>query len=106
MRPHAAGSAVVVDVRTGRLLAMYSKPDFDPNDLAGGAGRDRIRETFNKLYTDSLRPMLDKTTSGAFQPGSTFKPFSALAALEDKIVDPSEHERCDGYLSFGRRIFH
>jgi penicillin-binding protein 2 len=106
MRPHAAGSAVVVDVRTGRLLAMYSKPDFDPNDLSGGAGRDRIRESFNKLYTDSLRPMLDKTTSGAFQPGSTFKPFSALAALEDKIVDPLEHERCDGYLSFGRRIFH
>jgi len=106
MRPHAAGSAVVVDVRTGRLLAMYSKPDFDPNDLSGGAGRDRIRESFNKLYTDSLRPMLDKTTSGAFQPGSTFKPFSALAALEDKIIDPGEHERCDGYLSFGRRIFH
>ena len=106
MRPHAAGSAVVVDVRTGRLLAMYSKPDFDPNDLSGGAGRDRIRESFNKLYTDPLRPMLDKNISGAFQPGSTFKPFSALAALEDKIIDPAERERCDGYLSFGRRIFH
>ncbi|MDB4943416.1 MAG: Penicillin-binding protein 2 [Labilithrix sp.] len=106
MRPHAAGSAVVVDVRTGRLLALYSKPDFDPNDLSGGAGRDRIRESFNKLYTDPLRPMLDKNVSGAFQPGSTFKPFSALAALEDKLVDPAEHERCDGYLSFGRRIFH
>jgi penicillin-binding protein 2 len=106
MRPYQAGSAVVVDVRTGRLLALYSKPDYDPNDLAGGAGHDRIRETFNKLYTDPLRPMLDKTVSGAFQPGSTFKPFSALAALEDKVVDPSEHERCDGFLSYGRRIFH
>lgn len=106
MRPHAAGSAVVVDVRTGRLLALFSKPDFDPNDLSGGAGRERIRESFNKLYTDPLRPMLDKNISGAFQPGSTFKPFSALAALEDKIIDPAEHERCDGYLSFGRRIFH
>ena len=106
MRPHAAGSAVVVDVRTGRLLAMFSKPDFDPNDLSGGAGRDRIRESFNKLYTDPLRPVLDKNVSGAFHPGSTFKPFSALAALEDKLVDPAEHERCDGYLSFGRRIFH
>ena len=106
MRPHAAGAVVVVDVRTGRLLAVYGKPDFDPNDLSGGAGRDRIRETFNKLYTDPLRPMLDKTMSGSFQPGSTFKPFSALAALEDKIVDPNEHERCDGYLNFGRRIFH
>jgi penicillin-binding protein 2 len=106
MRPYAAGSVVVADVRTGRLLAMYSKPDFDPNELSGGAGRDRIRESFNKLYTDPLRPMLDKTVSGAFQPGSTFKPFSALAALEDKILDPLGHERCDGYLSFGRRVFH
>ncbi|HEY8074183.1 MAG TPA: penicillin-binding protein 2 [Labilithrix sp.] len=106
MRPYQAGAAVVVDVRTGRLLALYSKPDFDPNDLAGGAGHERIRDAFNKLYTDPLRPMLDKTMSGAFQPGSTFKPFSALAALEDKVVDPNEHERCDGFLSFGRRIFH
>lgn len=106
MRPHAAGSVVVVDVRTGRLLALYSKPDFDPNDLAGGAGKDRIRETFNKLYTDPLRPMLDKTMSGVFHPGSTFKPFSALAALEDHLLSPEQKERCDGFLSFGRRIFH
>ncbi len=105
MRAHAAGAVVVVDVRTGRLLTLYSKPDFDPNDLAGGSGKDRIREAFNKLYTDPLRPMLDKTMSGVFHPGSTFKPFSALAALEDKIIPPSEKERCDGYLSFGRRIF-
>lgn len=105
MRPHAAGSAVVVDVRTGRLLAMFSKPDFDPNDLSGGAGRDRIRESFNRLYTNPLRPILDRTVSGAFQPGSTFKPFSALAALEDKLVDPYAHERCDGGLTFGRRMF-
>lgn len=105
-RPYAAGAAVVVDVRTGRLLALFSKPDYDPNDLSGGAGKDRIRESFNKLATDSLKPMLDKTMSGAFQPGSTFKPFSALAALEDKIIDPADHEKCDGYLSFGRRIFH
>ncbi|MBX3188212.1 MAG: penicillin-binding protein 2 [Labilithrix sp.] len=106
MRPYAAGAAVVVEVRTGRLLALYSKPDYDPNDLSGGAGRERIRESFNKLYTDALRPMLDKTMSGAFQPGSTFKPFSALAALEDKLLEPGEKERCDGYLNFGRRIFH
>jgi penicillin-binding protein 2 len=106
MRAHTAGAVVVVDVRTGRLLALYSKPDFDPNDLAGGSGHDSIREAFNKLYTDPLRPMLDKTMSGVFHPGSTFKPFSALAALEDKLVPPEEKERCDGFLSFGRRIFH
>jgi penicillin-binding protein 2 len=105
MRNEVSGAVVVVDVRTGRLLALYSKPDFDPNDLSGGAGRERVRETFNKLYADSLRPMLDKTMSGAFQPGSTFKPFSALAALEAKLVNPAESERCDGYLLYGRRVF-
>ncbi len=106
MRPHPAGAAVVVDVRTGRILALYSKPDFDPNDLSGGAGRGRVRETFEKLSTDPLRPMLDKTMTGSFQPGSTFKPFSALAALENKILDPEDRERCDGYLTFGKRVFH
>ena len=105
MRPQISGAVVVVDVRTGRLLALYSKPDFDPNDLSGGAGREKVRETFNKLYADALRPMLDKTMSGAFQPGSTFKPFSALAALEAKLINPAESERCDGYLYYGRRVF-
>jgi len=97
---------VVVDVRTGRVLAAYSKPDYDPNDLSGAGGKARVRETFARLSTDPLRPLLDKTMSGAFQPGSTFKPFSALAALEDKLIDPEQRERCDGYLMFGRRIFH
>lgn len=105
MRPHAAGAVVVVDVRTGRLLALYSKPDFDPNDLSGGAGRNRVSETFTRLYADPLRPILDKTMSGAFQPGSTMKPFSALAALEDHLIDPEHVEKCDGYVTFGRRVF-
>ncbi len=106
MRPQLAGAVVVVDVRTGRLLSLYSKPDFDSNDLSGGGGRARVRETFNKLYADPLRPMLDKAMSGAFHPGSTFKPFSALASLEDHMMEPEHKERCDGYLSFGRRLFH
>jgi penicillin-binding protein 2 len=106
LRGQPAGAAVVVDVKTGRLLALYSKPEFDPNDLAGGGGKARIREAFAKLEADPLRPLLDKTTSGAFHPGSTFKPFSALAALEDKLMPPDDRERCDGVLAFGRRLFH
>ncbi len=106
MRPQRAGAVVVVEVRTGRLLAMYSKPEFDPNDVSGGAGRDRMRQTVSRLYDDPLQPMLDKTTSGSFQPGSTFKPFAALAALEGRKVDPDDTERCDGFLMFGRRMFH
>jgi penicillin-binding protein 2 len=105
MRPHPAGAVVAVDVRTGRLLALYSKPDFDPNDLSGGEGHARVREAFNKLYSNPLRPMLDKTMSGTFQPGSTMKPFSAIAALEDKLVNPDLYRRCDGFIQFGHRIF-
>lgn len=105
MRPHLAGAVVVVEVKTGRLLSLFSKPSFDPNDLSGGGGRDRVREAFSKLVADPLHPLLDKTVSGAFQPGSTFKPFSALAALEDTVISPHDRERCDGFLSFGRRIF-
>jgi penicillin-binding protein 2 len=105
MRPHAAGAVVAVDVRTGRLLALYSKPNFDPNDLSGGAGRTRVRETFNRIYSDALRPIVDKTMSGSFQPGSTMKPFSALAALEDHVIDPEHSEKCEGYVVFGRRVF-
>lgn len=106
MRPHLSGAVVVVEVRTGRVLALYSKPDFDPNDLSGGSGKGKVRETFNKLYPDPLRPMLDKTMSGAFQPGSTFKPFAAMAALENRTVKPDETHRCDGYIAFGRQILH
>jgi len=106
MRNQRAGAAVVVEVRTGRLLAMYSKPEFDPNDISGGAGRERMRQTVSRLYGDPLQPTLDKTTSGSFQPGSTFKPFAALAALEGRKLDPDDTERCDGFLTFGRRVFH
>ncbi|HWL89434.1 MAG TPA: penicillin-binding transpeptidase domain-containing protein, partial [Polyangiaceae bacterium] len=105
MRSQLAGASVVIDVRTGRLLGLYSKPDFDPNDLSGGGGKERFRETMRKLTEDPMRPTLDKAMSGAFQPGSTFKAFSALAALEDHLLNPEERERCDGYLYFGRRIF-
>jgi penicillin-binding protein 2 len=106
MRPYPTGAVVAVEVKTGRLLALYSKPDFDPNELSGGLGRERVRETFNKLYADTLRPMLDKTMSGAFQPGSTFKPFAAIAALENRTVPPEEYRRCDGFIAFGRQILH
>jgi penicillin-binding protein 2 len=105
MRVHLSGAVVVVDVRTGRILAMYSKPDFDPNDVSGGGGRARLREAMNKYARDTLRPMLDKTMTGAFQPGSTFKPFSALAGLERKVINPMEREHCEGRILFGHRPF-
>ncbi len=105
MRGQLAGAVVVVDVRTGRLLAALSKPGFDPNVLSGEQGKQAIRDAFRRLSRDPLKPLLDKTTSAVYPPGSTYKPFSALAALSDGLIDPSAEVDCKGGYEFGRRYF-
>jgi penicillin-binding protein 2 len=105
MRGQLAGSVVVIDVRTGRILAALSKPGFDANVVSGGNGTDAIREAFTKLYSDPLKPTLDKTISAAYPPGSTYKPFSALAALADHLITPDTRVDCHGGYEFGRRFF-
>ncbi len=105
MRGELAGGAAVVDVRTGRILGLVSKPSFDPNELSGGHGKKVIRDAFRRMFNDPLKPALDKTVSGAYPPGSTFKPFTALAALEMGLVDQRARVDCRGFLRVGRRIF-
>lgn len=104
-RGELAGGVVLVDVRTGRILGMYSKPGYDPNALSGGSGKQVIRDAFRRLYSDPLKPALDKTVSGAYPPGSTFKPFTALAALEKGLIDTQSSLQCKGALTFGKRSF-
>ncbi|MDX2053913.1 MAG: penicillin-binding protein 2 [Polyangiaceae bacterium] len=105
MRGQLAGAVVVVDVRTGRILGALSKPGFDPNVLSGGVGKDQLRDAFRRLYSDPLNPMLDKTISATYPPGSTYKPFSALAALQDGTIRPADQADCHGGLEYGRRYF-
>lgn len=105
MRGQLAGAVVVVDVRTGRLLAALSKPGFDPSVLSGEQGKQAIRDAFKRLSRDPLKPLLDKTTSAVYPPGSTYKPFSALAALSDGLIDPNAEVDCRGGYEFGRRYF-
>ncbi len=105
MAKQLSGAVVALEVRTGRLLAVYSKPEFDPNEVSGAQGRARLREAFVRLRADPLAPMLDKTTSGAFPPGSTFKPFAALAGLEDDAIKPEKNEVCNQYVFYGKRRF-
>jgi penicillin-binding protein 2 len=104
-RGELAGGVAVVDVRTGRILGLYSKPNFDPNALSGAHGRQAIRDAFRRLYSDPLKPALDKTVSGAYPPGSTFKPFTALAAMEKGLIDSRQSVQCRGFLKFGKRVF-
>lgn len=105
MRGQVAGAVVVVDVRTGRILAATSKPSFDPNVVSGGRGVEAVRDAFRRLFSDPLKPMLDKTISAAYPPGSTFKPFAALAALQAGIIDPSTEVDCHGGFEYGKRYF-
>jgi penicillin-binding protein 2 len=105
MRGQLAGAVVVVDVRTGRLLAAMSKPSFDPNVVSGGGGMRAVRDAFRRLYSDPLKPTLDKTMSAAYPPGSTYKPFTALAALADGVINLNTRVNCRGGYEYGRRFF-
>jgi penicillin-binding protein 2 len=105
MRGQLAGAVVVVDVRTGRLLAAYSKPEFDLNVVSGGSGQKAVKEAFRRLFADPLKPTLDKTMSAAYPPGSTYKPFSALAGLADRLIDPQTQVNCRGGYTYGKRFF-
>jgi len=105
MRGELAGGVALIDVRTGRILGLYSKPSYDPNALSGGSGKQVIRDAFRRLYSDPLKPSLDKTIAGAYPPGSTFKPFTALAALEKGLIDPRATTNCRMAMTFGKRTF-
>ncbi len=102
LRGVSAGGAVVLDVDTGRVLALVSKPGFDPNEMSGHLSPDAQQ----RILTDRYRPLLDKTVSETYFPGSTFKAVSALAALEDRLVTPEERTKCHGSFEIGRRRFH
>lgn len=86
----------------GEVLAWVSLPSFDPNSFSHGISAP----TWNKLINDPFKPLRNKVTQDYFAPGSTFKPFVALAALEEKIITPQTVIYCPGSLRFGRRDYH
>jgi len=101
LRAYNAAAAVVMDVETGRLLAMVSKPGFDPNEMSGHLSP----EAQQRILSDRFHPLRDKTLNETYFPGSTFKPVSALAALEDRLITPEDKVKCHGSYEFGRRRF-
>jgi penicillin-binding protein 2 len=101
LRPAAAAGAVVLDVTTGRLLAMVSRPAFDPNEMSGHL----TPEAEQRLLADRHKPLHDKTVDETYYPGSTFKAVSAIAALEDRLVTPDEKTKCHGVFELARHQF-
>ena len=87
-----SGSVVITDPETGQVRAMVSYPSYDNNRLANGIDSDY----YASLNSDKSSPMLNRATQTRTAPGSTFKPVSATAALEEGIVDAGSYVRCTG----------
>ena len=95
------GAAVVMDPRTGEVLAFTSVPAYNPNDFAGGIDR----ATWAALNTDRLKPLQNRAIQGLYSPGSTFKIVVAVAALEEGVITPDFRVSCSGSATFYGRPF-
>ena len=96
-----AGAAVILDPRTGEVLAFTSQPAFDPNAFASGVDR----ATWSALTGDELRPLNNRALQGRYSPGSTFKMAVGLAALEEGAITPDFSVFCGGGGNFYGRYF-
>ncbi|MBI5141864.1 MAG: penicillin-binding protein 2 [Nitrospirae bacterium] len=96
-----AGAAVAIDPNTGGILAMVSRPSFDPNLFATGINPKEWKEFIN----DPRKPMFNRAIQSQYPPGSTFKVVVALAALANDRFSPDSRVHCSGGIPFGGRTF-
>jgi len=94
-----AGSIVVVDVNTGFILAVVSKPAYDPNKLTGRITRAELKA----ISEDPLEPLIFRAAQQHYHPGSTFKVVTALAGLESGAIVNGTTASCNGGYSLGKR---
>lgn len=97
----AVGAAVVLDPGNGDVLALASSPGIDPNWFTPVLPRT----VWSRLLADPDKPLLNRALSGAYPPGSIFKPIVALAALEQGVIDRDYTVDCRGAFALGRQTF-
>jgi len=97
-----AGSISVMDIFTGEIIALYSSPSYNPNLFLFGISQDE----WQLIRNNPLKPLINKTLSGLYSPGSTLKPIVALSALENGIVDPEFKVKCTGKIELYEQTFH
>ncbi len=97
-----SASVVVLDVRNGDILAMVSSPSFDSNDFNRGLSNAE----WQRLVSDERAPLTNKTITGIYPPGSTFKMIVLLAALEKGVISPEQKIHCSGEYELGDATFH
>jgi penicillin-binding protein 2 len=95
------GAGVILDIRSGAVLAMASEPAFDPNEFSIGISRAQ----WDEIVKDPGHPLQSRAISGLYPPGSTFKVVTAMATLMEETVEPDQEIRCRGSYRFGRRTY-
>jgi penicillin-binding protein 2 len=96
-----AGSVVVLDPRNGDVLAMASYPTYNPDEFVNGISTDRYRQLTGGAESDN--PLIDRSLQGLYAPGSTFKPFTAYAAMSSGVIDGATTFNDRGSFSLGDR---
>lgn len=92
------GSVVVMKVQTGEIIAITSKPSFDPNKFAAGISTRNWRD----LVTDEWHPLQNRSIHGQYPPGSTYKIVTAIAGLGEGVIKPDTSIFCPGHFKLGR----
>jgi penicillin-binding protein 2 len=97
-----SGSVCVMDIYTGDLVAMVSSPTFDSNKFVHGISQ----EDWKSLLDDDKKPLINKSLSGLYPPGSTIKPIVALSALENDITNTKSTVHCKGSIElYGQKYY-
>jgi penicillin-binding protein 2 len=97
--PGTAGVVIAIDVRTGFLRAIVSRPAFDPNEMTGRVSSTRLVQ----LSKDPLQPMVFRAGAEHYSPGSTFKVITLLAAMQSGAITPQTGINCTGGYQLGSR---
>jgi penicillin-binding protein 2 len=100
--PDKTGAVVAIDPNNGEVISMLSWPSFDSTEFSVGISP----EYWKKLSTDDNKPLRDKTIFDHYSPGSTFKIISALAGLEEGLINRQTVINAGGSFKFGGRVFH
>ena len=95
------GGAIALDPKTGAVIALVSRPAFDPNKFSSGI----TKADWKAITTDPFHPLQNRVTQGRYPPGSTFKIVPALQALQLGVINDNTSFNCRGGFAFGKRTF-
>ena len=97
-----SGSICVMDIFTGDVVAMVSSPTFDANKFVHGISK----KDWDSLLSNDKKPLMNKSISGLYPPGSTIKPIVALSALENDVISPKFVVECKGNIELYGQKYH